>query len=167
MISEYRPEWGSDTANNRRHIREHLHKKFGADAKTDLLDLRQVPELKNGFLSISHCLGLGGFVWDNNWIGLDIERSERVTPEIAARVAGMEEFALAPDPAALWCAKEAMFKSLRWSKPPKVIMEIEIFWLGDSAFELRNGGQFGAKSGKGTIERRGPFTLASFQTSAI
>jgi phosphopantetheinyl transferase (holo-ACP synthase) len=103
---------------------------------------------------------------DREWVGLDIERNERVTPEIAARVAGMEEFASAPDPAAIWCAKEAVFKSLRWSRPPTVIMEIELSWLGDSTFELRNGGKFGAKSGRGAIERRGPFTLAYFQTSA-
>lgn len=167
MILELRPEWGSENPDHRRKIRDYLAQRFEAQAVHDLGDLSRLPELRDGFVSVSHCRGLGGFLVSPAWSGFDVELTDRVTPELAARIGDMEEFAQAPDPAALWCAKESAFKALRFARPPKVIMDLKILWLSDYLFALANGEEFGAESGQGWIERRGPHTLAGFHTSAL
>lgn len=167
MATVYRPEWGSDHSQSRPRIREYLLHQFGPDCDGDILDLSRLPELRSGYLSISHCPGLGGFAFDPHWVGFDIEVTNRVTPELAARIGNIEEFAAAPNPAALWCAKEAIFKALRWAKPPQVVMDLQLQWLSGLDFELQNHQKFRVRSGRGRVEFEGPFTLARFSTTAL
>jgi phosphopantetheinyl transferase (holo-ACP synthase) len=92
---------------------------------------------------------MGGFFWAKPndpdlikrqgfiHVGFDIEQIVRVQPQTAQRVcATQDEFTRAPSPAALWCAKEASFKSLKGAHQPLVLSEIEIkCWGCDSHCE--------------------------------
>lgn len=94
--------------------------------------------------SISHAPTLGGFlavqitpdspILD---IGFDVEEISRVRRPVIERVcADPCELTIAPSGAALWCAKEAAFKSFRGPHQPQVISEIFIHeWRHESQFE--------------------------------
>lgn len=164
MSLNLRHEWGSENADHRRAIREALLSQFGSDFGPEVLDLSVIPQTKNGFISIAHTRGLGGYIHDKNWIGLDVELNERVTPETAARSASMEEFAAAPDAASLWCAKEAIFKCLRYAIQPKTIFELRVKWISENSFYLENHQSFAVAAGAGVIERRNHWTIAVFKT---
>ncbi|MBE8221231.1 MAG: 4'-phosphopantetheinyl transferase superfamily protein [Bdellovibrionales bacterium] len=72
--------------------------------------------------SISHCKSYGVFACsprgacDNQFIGVDLELSSRVTKEIINRVSTQVEVFDAPSAENLWTAKEASFKSLTENK---------------------------------------------------
>lgn len=104
---------------------------------------------QDSFTSISHTQDLGGFFWAKPknpdqttakgfiHVGFDVEQIRRVQPETARRVcATHDEFERAPSPAALWCAKESSFKSMKGAHQPRVLSEIEItLWGHDSQCE--------------------------------
>ena len=76
--------------------------------------------------SISHTENLGGYAIVPESaalkIGFDVEQIARVTDAVARRVCeDPHEFLEAPSAAALWCAKEAGFKSLQGPDQPAVI----------------------------------------------
>lgn len=167
---QLKPEWGSQAKDHRILIRQELLRRFRDQAATDLMNLEVIPRLRDGFISISHAKGLGGFVHSPDPVGLDIETTARVRPELAARVGTIEEFAAAPGPAALWCAKEAVYKSLIYGSQPIVVMDLRIQWnLGSPVhqFILANAAQFGVHLGAGRIWQQGDFTLAVFKTERV
>jgi phosphopantetheinyl transferase len=110
------PDWGSDQPE----YRQHLH----ADLKVNS------GPLDSAIYSISHTLGLGGYVLSQQTefqLGFDIEKADRVSPEIANRICKeASEFVSAPSPSTLWTAKEAAFKALRGSHQPKVLSDISV-----------------------------------------
>ena len=122
----------------------------------------------HAFTSRSHTQGAGVFVAHFSAVGVDIEASDRVTPELAARISSPEEFSAAPSPASLWCAKEAAFKALYTFAQPPVVSQISIGdWKNiDShteTFRLTNYQDFAAPvNGSGVILRHPPFTFAFF-----
>jgi 4'-phosphopantetheinyl transferase len=122
----------------------------------------------HAFTSRSHTRGAGIFVAHFSAVGVDIEISERVTPELAARISSAQEVSEAPSPASLWCAKEAAFKALYTFAQPPVVSKISIGdWKNiDSrteTFRLTNYQDFNAPvNGSGVIVTLPPFTFAFF-----
>jgi len=125
-----KPEWGANVAGS------------GPLIKAKLQELAQ--QTKAFKSSVSHNPSLGGFALlrcqgdlSNKAIGFDTEEKLRIKPEIARRVCeSAAEYEAAPSAAALWCAKEAAFKSMRGPYQPKVLPFIEVSgWKKDSHFE--------------------------------
>lgn len=169
MIIEIKPEWGSHVEDHRRLIREGLKSQYADVAVTDLLDLETPPKLKEGFISISHARGLGGYAHSSDWLGFDIETDARVRPELAARISTMEEFSAAPDAASLWCAKEAAYKALAYVEQPTTVMEFTLDWRAHGSgfvFTMNDAGRFGIQAGHGVIRKLSGHTMAVFQTRA-
>lgn len=116
----YSPEFGSANSNACSDWREKLQKQidetlFGRNIESSY--------------SVSHSNFLGGAALIDSaegQVGFDIEQTARVLPAVALRVSDEEQMRLAPSPAALFVAKEAAFKSLRGSRQPKVLSEVEI-----------------------------------------
>lgn len=108
LIFQFDPTWGPSARST---IREAL---FAVSAKPEWRDLAKPPQAPGLYASISHCDGGGGFgVSRTRAVGFDVELAARVSERTAARVCtNPDEIRCAPSPAALWCAKEASFKSL-------------------------------------------------------
>ena len=88
-------------------------------------DINYPPNMPNGFISISHCPGLKGFAYSinkqtdrqssnrkNDFLGLDVEITSRVTTSLVGFLSCRTELDNMPDPSCLWTAKEAAFKCL-------------------------------------------------------
>ena len=81
-------------------------------------DINNLPNLPNGFISVSHCPGLQGFIYSikqsgkQKRIGLDVEVRSRVTMDLVSFLSSKTELDNMPNPACLWTAKEASFKCL-------------------------------------------------------
>ncbi len=107
---------------------KHFGREIDAVTAQAILDLRQPPSTERFSISISHTPVLGGYVWtlQPHLIGFDLEVCARVTPEIARRIAQPGELEQAPTPAALWVAKEAVFKCLLNQHQPKILTSVEI-----------------------------------------
>lgn len=118
--------------------------------------------------SISHCPGLGAIIAAPQPIGIDVEVFTRVEPRVVARISSAQEVAQSPNPASLWCAKEACFKALRAFNQPSVISKISVGdWKKiDSQFEtfrFLNPEDFNSPSeSRGAIINLGEFTCAFF-----
>ena len=124
--------------------------------------------------SISHTKGLGGFCYVTNQssasigIGLDIEESARVRPEIIHRVRfNDEEINQMPSAGSLWTAKESVFKSLRGETQPIVVTSLHIgSWKRISShietFELINKSEFKVLTGLGMILQKNDYQIAIF-----
>ncbi|MBK7960691.1 MAG: hypothetical protein IPK04_05450 [Bdellovibrionales bacterium] len=114
-------EWGAEHSTHRQDIRQGILNSFPTLNSLEILNLSQAPvttpataSLPHPRFSISHATGLGGFAVSlQGSVGFDIEVVARVTSKIAHRVAIGKELELAPNPAVLWVAKEAIFKGLR------------------------------------------------------
>lgn len=118
-------DWSSCESNHRLLVRKDIKHQLKLLDDT-VLDLEKIPELPHGFVSISHSLQVGGYVYSPvSMVGLDIESTHRVNPDIIRRVSTQEELAIAPTPAHLWCAKEALYKALRGISQPKTISAIQ------------------------------------------
>lgn len=123
-------DWGSDTPNNREHLREY----------------RKAHQGNFLYSSISHCNNLGFLVFCNYPIGIDIEQSARVKWNVVERISSHEEIQeieLAMLPANfLWCAKEASYKALKGFNQPSIASAINITdWsagMGLYQFKLGN-----------------------------
>ena len=111
---EIRPDWGSEHANYRAEIRkgilEYLKLNYPNEISQSVWDLDSPPVLPSMFVSISHCLGMGGFVISSKSLGFDIEDKTRITQKIIDRVSTEEELKACPNFELLWPAKEAIFK---------------------------------------------------------
>ena len=97
-----------------------------------LLEIGSRPDQTFLALSISHCKNLAGFVLNHSKeinpvnivqktaqlnskklsIGLDIEKTNRVSNQTISRVSLLKERNSSPSPSLLWTAKEATFKCL-------------------------------------------------------
>ncbi len=130
--------WQSGSSEHRQVLRSALltalkepgrfpHLKLAAKDEDNINDLTAPPQIEHFSISVSHCPLVGGFVIcpiHDGHVGLDLEDRTKVTPEIVARMCSEEETFLAPDPALLWAAKEATFKSLLKASQPKALSEI-------------------------------------------
>ena len=104
-----------DRARLREGMRARARERFPDAAADGLLDLARLPAHPRLCFSGSHAPDLGGFACaEGATIGFDVELAERVSLALASRVArDADELAAAPEPALLWCAKEAAFKAAR------------------------------------------------------
>jgi hypothetical protein len=114
FYADIREDWGSQNPDHRLLIRkgilEYLKLSYPDQLSDSLWDLETPPVLKNLFVSISHSDGMGGFILSNKSIGLDIEKTIRLTEALVSRVSTPEEIQSCPDPKLLWTCKEAVFK---------------------------------------------------------
>lgn len=120
------------SAHQRKELRKTiLQKLLEADIKLSykqqktLCDINYLPSMPNGFISISHCPGLKGFAYSinkridkqssnrkNDFLGLDVELTSRVTTRLVSFLSCRTELDNMPNPSCLWTAKEAAFKCL-------------------------------------------------------
>jgi hypothetical protein len=111
---DLRPEWGCENENHRIEIRkgilEYLKQHHPDQVADSIWDLETPPLLKNLFVSISHCEGIGGFALCSKGLGLDIERTDRISQKIIDRISTENEIEQAPHFELLWPAKESVFK---------------------------------------------------------
>lgn len=117
-------DWGARHAQFRSNIRASLAVSIGQES---VRDLDQRPRTDGWSISVSHSPEFGGWlaVPKPTRVGFDCEDPRRVRLDAIARVSEPGELNAAPLPAALWCAKEAVFKALD-DLQPKVISEIVI-----------------------------------------
>lgn len=130
----------SSKKNHRLSIREKISSFLPAEDKQSILDLSAVPNLKKGFISISHCDLIGGFIFYKKPVGFDLELESRIRHEVVLRVSDNNEINSSPSPSLLWVAKEASFKFLRAFNQPKFISQIKIEWLevgNNKVFEFK------------------------------
>jgi hypothetical protein len=116
------PKYASRAPDFRSLLRMSIYQKL---QEPSLLDLTQIPRLPHGFVSISHCPSLGGYVLSKNPVGFDIEESSRVEWRFVDRMSHPDD-EKGPTAAAQWCAKEAVFKLLADQQPP-VLSQIAIY----------------------------------------
>lgn len=126
---------------------------------------------KFSFQSKSHAPGLAGFIQTQDrllGLGFDIEKTERVTAEVAARICqNPKEFSQAPSPASLWTAKEATYKALRGPAQPQTVSQVclENWQKHDSQFETYNFHPLGAqfkRENKGLVIHKKFYTFSFF-----
>lgn len=92
-------------------------------------DLSAPPKVVGYSISISHCPIAGGFLVspiNDGQVGLDLEDRAKVSREIVLRMGDESEVLLAPEPAVLWAAKEATFKSLLGPSQPSALSQVKI-----------------------------------------
>ncbi len=158
----------------------HIHSDLGSQVNehSKLIHARLLQEQKRYphslVSSISHAKGLGGFCYVTDppsatiGIGLDIEESARVRPEIIHRVRfNDEEINEMPSAGSLWTAKESAFKSLRGETQPLVVTSLQIGnWKKISShietFELINKSDFKVLTGLGVILQKNDYQIAIF-----
>lgn len=110
----------------RQAIANELEKTFDLARLPEILILEGPPKLDTGYVSISHCLSLGGFVYSMMPVGFDLEERLRVAPELVKRVSQESELKLTPHASLLWSIKEATFKSLYGFNQPPVATHITL-----------------------------------------
>ena len=137
LVCQVDPGWSSKTNEHRQILRAALFDKLQALDWNPTEDIK-TPGTSHQFsdlhYSISHCPTAGGYIClspgNNENIGFDLEDPKRVTSANVGRISTSEEVDLAPDPASLWVAKEAFYKSLPRSIQAPVIGQVEIHkWL--------------------------------------
>jgi phosphopantetheinyl transferase (holo-ACP synthase) len=152
LTFELSPQFASNAPDFRSRLRAHLHNRL---QQPQLLDLSQIPRLDHGFVSISHCPSLGGYVLSKDPIGFDIEETSRVEQRFVDRMSHPNDHS-GPSPAALWCAKESAFKALA-DQQPSVIAQISV---NNWKTVDQNFFSFKSSAGDGFILEHFPWTLA-------
>lgn len=112
--------WSSKSPIYRQDIRSCLSTQFSAHFSREQLaqlhDLNWLPIASDGYISISHCQLLGGFVFSQFKNGFDVEETARISVDILKRTsseAERDECSNAKVPIEfLWVAKESGFKAL-------------------------------------------------------
>ncbi len=164
-------QWGSLHADHRSDMRRFIAQKYGFSETPEtlekILDLKQVPQLKEGFVSISHSPRLGVIGFSNSHIGVDLESLDRIQERVVARVSHAREIEAAPSHASLWVAKEAAFKSLPRAFQPPLMSQIELGkWNSltsqSETFELLHPHFPGTSAGKGIVIRSETHAFAIF-----
>lgn len=111
---DLREDWGSQNPDHRILIRkgilEYLKLSHPDELTDSVWDLNAPPVFKHLFVSISHAEGIGGFIVCSKSVGLDIEKTDRLTEPLVARISSADERKMCPDYRLLWTAKEAVFK---------------------------------------------------------
>jgi hypothetical protein len=131
--------WGSDHPAHREQIRQSLMQRF---ADPELLNLKQIPRLKDRSISISHTRDFGGWLATPRpvQVGWDIEHQSRIREVIVRRTCTEQEIARAPHFSFLWSAKESLYKALE-AQQPATVQELSIAsWqaLGPALWSLRS-----------------------------
>lgn len=149
---ELSPVFASNAPEFRNKLRASLYQRI---QEPSLLDLTQIPRLQHGFVSISHCPTLGGYVLSKDPVGFDIEESSRVEWRFVERMWHPDDVK-GPTPAAHWCAKESIFKALA-DQQPAVISQIAV-----NGWETKeeNIFIFSSNSGEGVVIDFAPWTVA-------
>ena len=110
-------DWRSGNLDHRFKLRNSLQlklkNKFPNENFDEILDLKKLPQFKHGFVSISHSPKVGAFAISSRQLGIDIEVESRVQASIVERICQKSELVLTDKMAALWSAKEALFKAHR------------------------------------------------------
>lgn len=101
-------KWGSENPDHRKLIHEHRDR-IVSNSSSPLHS------------SIAHTQGLGILVISAHAVGVDVEKTHRISAPVVKRIAVAGEFDQAPSAASLWTAKEACFKALRPFKQPSVL----------------------------------------------
>lgn len=133
LICEINPSWSSNQKNHRFTLR---HKMFSTlqslnwSHDTSLQQPGQNSPRNKLQYSISHCPITGGFIClspkSKQNVGFDLEDPSRINTKNVRRISSIRELERAPDPASLWVAKEALYKSLPPGIQPPVISQVEI-----------------------------------------
>lgn len=106
-------KWASTYSQHRLKIRRQVYKK--TKDKT-VLDLDSVPCLKIGFVSISHCPVMGGFIFSKQRLGFDLEQYQRLSTSLIDQISFSEEQILCRDSFknslknSIWTIKESVYK---------------------------------------------------------
>lgn len=145
-----RPEWGAQNETYQDLIKRELNLRLGGTQQNS---------------SISHTVGLGGFCLSSQVIGFDVEVSSRVTSAAARRICSEAELESFGSPAAIWCAKEAAFKSLSKFNQPQKMIEIQVESLakdisGLTRFQFKEPRIFGVAKTLGVVFQEGLLTYA-------
>ena len=170
------PDWGQKRSGFREKLREDLFctlSSVGNQPIKLLNDLRTPgsrPLLPGISYSISHSPDLGGWasLVGPSKLGFDIELIDRPSRKVLDRVSSPLEVLQAPSVAALWCAKEAVFKAL--DGRPQLLSNIRIqSWKKNEAHKyFFQAATMGASSsvnpisGEGLFWVEGPYGLAIF-----
>lgn len=126
LMGDFNPSWRAGAPDFRAALRAAIAASLPAIDGPDrdrLADLRTPPQIRNWSVSIAHSPTLGGWLATAapSRVGLDIEDSSRIRPELIGRICGPEEIRDCPEPPRLWPAKEAVFKSLvDWNQPATI-----------------------------------------------
>lgn len=126
-------EFSSQQNNHRALIREHIVKNYDANLsaqeKINIQNLDLLPQSEKLFFSISHNQNAGGYTASSLEHGFDIELSSRISEKIVTRVSTTAEVNEAPDYKFLWCAKEAAYKALDFTKSDAnlIVSDFEIY----------------------------------------
>ncbi|MCE3011268.1 MAG: 4'-phosphopantetheinyl transferase superfamily protein [Proteobacteria bacterium] len=139
----------------------------GRKALQDHFEQHSLPAWQSGHLSLSHTQEIGGYISCRSaFVGFDIETVSRAREELVLRISSTQEVQEAPSAAALWCAKEAVFKALLKLQQPKVLSQIKIIgWHKESQFEtfqLRNADSFGIHFSRGLVFESAPHCFSFF-----
>ena len=119
------------------------------------------PESSRAVISISHCPGLGGFIFSpgkQRPIGLDMEKTERVRGRIIRRVSTERELRQTPNFALLWTAKESGLKCLKGNR--LILKRCVISNWSEQENWHNFSFQNGESRGEGGAFQFGPFSLA-------
>ena len=129
------------------------------------------PEQALMAISISHCKDLALFVFtfkkspeENLSIGIDIEKTQRVSPALVSRISKEEELLQSPKPSLLWVAKEASFKSFSGGKKTLLLSECHISSWQKKKKSYHFQAQYKAQKSKGIAFQWGKTSLAYSQT---
>ncbi len=157
-------EWGSSFEGFRTHIRQSLARNLSPLEPADLAtfaNLDHVPHPSGWSVSISHTRDLGGWmaVEREVQIGWDVEIKDRIKLSVIERVCNAEEVRAAPEPAYLWCAKEAFFKALE-DFQPVTIPELTIAEWRSRGQDLWIWTGLGPRNGLGVLLQSGAWLLA-------
>lgn len=121
------PNWGSQVPNFRLALRQELARlideQFPSEKNPTVLDLKSLPTFQNLHVSISHCPDSGLFVVSHVPVGIDLEITSRVKPELVQRICHDSELKMTSQYQSLWSAKESLFKAHR---NLKIISETQI-----------------------------------------
>lgn len=152
VLSAFSEDFASNRPDHRNKIRAAIADALGTleeSERAKLLNLDEVPRLKNWSVSISHCAALGGWLAAPLplKVGLDIEVKRRIHDKLIKRIAAPEELKSIPDPAFLWCAKESYYKALA-SDQPAVITQLVIGGWKKKEPDFYN---FSSKAMKGSL----------------
>ena len=129
--------YGRENPDHRYLIRSDIIKNFGetwsTEQKQSFLDLKKLPVVPNGFVSISHTDSGGIWIFSSQNVGVDLEQTGNISDKTVARMSSSEEIDHSknffPSLAPLWTAKESAFKALSPSNEITVLSQININWL--------------------------------------
>lgn len=160
------PRFGSSLPGSRQLLRldieSRLRDRLTVPDLGPLRDLEQVPlKAAGGFLSISHCEEIGGWLHGPRPLGFDLEIAARVKEKVVARIASAEEVAAAPSAAELWAAKESVFKALAHATQPTVVSQFEIVGWDRGIFRVKEPSKFFSKSIMGCVISQQGFVFSA------